>query len=81
LPDEAVLNYEGKKYIFVEEHFKVPDRTHHYKMEEVSTSVSEGGFTAVNFPQSLDTLRAIIVTKGAYDLLSKLKNSSEEEGE
>jgi cobalt-zinc-cadmium efflux system membrane fusion protein len=81
LPDEAVLNYEGKKYIFVEEHFKAPDSTHHYKMEEVSTSVSEGGFTAVNFPQGLDTLHAIIVTKGAYDLLSKLKNSGEEEGE
>jgi cobalt-zinc-cadmium efflux system membrane fusion protein len=89
LPDEAVIDYQGRKYIFVattDEHKETGahDDTiandgrgeQHFSMLEVLTSESEFGFSHVVVPDSI--LKSKVVIKGAYELLSKLKNSDDE---
>lgn len=74
LPDKAVVNFEGKDYIFVaNSNFKI----HQYKMVEVSKGTSELGYTEINLPEGV-TNETPIVINGAYDILSKMKNSGEE---
>jgi cobalt-zinc-cadmium efflux system membrane fusion protein len=84
LPESAVVNYEGKNYIFIkeegEEHGKKEENgaPHlHYRAVEVQTGVSELGYVAVMLPQGIDVKTTPVVFKGAYDLLSKWKNSGE----
>lgn len=85
LPEDAVIDYQGKKYIFVESarHSQPPatpeQKTNRYfLMSEIQSGNSELGFVAVNVPDSLE--KADIVVRGAYSLLSKLKNSEDDEG-
>ena len=80
LPDEAIVDYNGKKYIFIvseekNEQDKPQESAQHFKMLEIQTSNRELGFTEVNVPDSLS--QAEVVVKGAYSLLSKMKNSEE----
>jgi cobalt-zinc-cadmium efflux system membrane fusion protein len=46
-------------------------------MVEVIIGISDGGYTEVQLPAD-ENLKGRIVLKGAYDLLSKMKNSEEE---
>jgi cobalt-zinc-cadmium efflux system membrane fusion protein len=76
VPDEAVIDYQGKKYLFV----ATADTSTvqgHFTMVEIQTGENELGYTAVAIDDSLKEKR--IVIKGAYSLLSKMKNT--EEGE
>jgi cobalt-zinc-cadmium efflux system membrane fusion protein len=79
LPNEAIVDHQGRKYIFVlsgkAEQPAAEGR--HFTMVEVQTLSSELGFTEVAVPDSF--ARAEIVVKGAYSILSEMKNS--EEGE
>ena len=71
VPEESVVDFEGKSYIFVE----VKKQT--YKMVPVTTNESENGFIQIlNFQ---DFKGKKIVTKNAYTLLMKLKNTSEDD--
>ena len=70
LPEDAIVTYEGKEYVFI-----AIDKTH-FKIVEVTTATSENGFIEIVNGNSLRTKN--IVTKGAYTLLMKLKNKSEE---
>jgi cobalt-zinc-cadmium efflux system membrane fusion protein len=95
LPEAAIVDYQGKKYVFAHTPVKMagahqhekgePEsvkeaagESFHFEMVEVITGISDGGYTAVELPKDLD-LKGRIVLKGAYDLLSKMKNSEEEE--
>lgn len=71
LPDDAIVNFEGTHYVFT-----TPDEKT-FTMEKVTTGTSQDGFTSVTFENS-DQNRSVVL-KGAYVLLSKLKNSEEEE--
>lgn len=101
LPTEAIVQSEGKNYIFTlvekadthsehveskengyegEEHKEGTHDDHHeykFKQVEVQVGVSENGFTEVSVPEGFNE-KDKIVTKGAYDLLSKMNNSEEE---
>jgi cobalt-zinc-cadmium efflux system membrane fusion protein len=103
VPNEAVIDYQGKKYLFIasekthadNEHSKdTREKTqdaekeesvpHHekgaqFEMVEIRAGNSELGYTEVFVPDSLKQ-DAQVVIKGAYSLLSKLKNSEEEGG-
>lgn len=71
VPEESVVDFEGKSYVFVE----VKKQT--YKMVPVITNESENGFIQIlNFQ---DFKGKKIVTKNAYTLLMKLKNTSEDD--
>ena len=99
LPDEAVIDFQGKKYIFivtkinheddvqkaekgsedeqVQKHDS--DSKKHFTMMEVQIGNSELGYTEVMLPENFD-MQNQVVTKGAYALLSKMKNSEDEGG-
>ncbi|MFZ5973771.1 MAG: efflux RND transporter periplasmic adaptor subunit [Bacteroidota bacterium] len=98
LPNEAIIDYQGKKYIFIvtdgsREHEDENEKNskeesgeaaheegHHFEMTEVQIGNNELGYTEVTLPEGFDEKNAQVVVKGAYSLLSKLKNSEEEGG-
>lgn len=70
LPKDAVVNFEGKEYIFV-----VVNKNQ-FQMTEVKTGNSENGCIEILDNEQLT--KNSIVTKGAYTLLMKLKNKADE---
>jgi membrane fusion protein, heavy metal efflux system len=88
LPDEAIVSSGGKHYIFtnVMDHVEPThgDSKHHeeaysFQAIEVVKGISQNGYTAITLPESFDLKNVEVVVKGAYDLLSKMNNSEEEE--
>lgn len=87
LPDEAIIDFQGKKYIFIsasEEQHKesihkeeVPGQ--HFTMMEIQIGISEFGFTEIQIPKGLEENTAVVV-KGGYSILGKIKNSEEDGG-
>lgn len=91
LPDKAIVQSAGKYYIFVaaaETNDKAQaDTTNEnaaaekhiaFKRIEVTTGVSENGYTEVILPESFDKSSKVVIN-GAYDLLSKMNNVEEDE--
>jgi membrane fusion protein, heavy metal efflux system len=93
IPSEAVVDYQGGKYIFIsngkkgsehhdDEHELEEDHSHaeahRFEMVAVEAGNTADGFTELIKVDSISTLP--IVVKGAYALLSKMKNSEEEGG-
>ncbi len=74
LPNEAIVNFEGKDYVFVAE-----KEVNHFKMLEVVKGVSEFGYSEVVIKEGVNR-ESLIVINGAYDILAKIKNSEEDEG-
>jgi cobalt-zinc-cadmium efflux system membrane fusion protein len=71
LPLEAIVNFEGKQYVFVE----LDATKHQYKMIPIEVGGSDANFYEVNFKEELsDDLKNKIVMKGAYHLVNVLKN-------
>jgi membrane fusion protein, heavy metal efflux system len=90
LPDQAIIDYQGKKYIFYElvsqPHGALKNETkeshaseHHFIMLEVQIGNSEMGYTEVILPADFSPPTAQIVVRNAYAILSKMKNSKDEE--
>ena len=82
LPEAAIVNFEGKEYIFAlseEKTANVEDKGFRFSLIQVKTGLSESGFTEVTLPEGTNLQSLKIVIKGAYDLLSKMKHSKEEE--
>lgn len=69
IPDESIVTFEGKDYVFVE------TSKQQYKITEVITGEKENGFTTIVNDEDLKNKS--IVTKGAYTLLMVLKNKEE----
>jgi cobalt-zinc-cadmium efflux system membrane fusion protein len=69
LHSDAIVNFENKNYIFIAKANK------QFEMKEVSIGNTENGFTEL--PQNDDLNDKIIVVKGAYTLLMKMKNLEE----
>lgn len=70
VPDKAVVNFEGKDYVFLAED------QNRFKLTEVRKGVSELGYTEIELNKNVSGQSRIVVN-GAYDLLSKMKNSEE----
>lgn len=80
LPEEAIVDYLGQKYIFITTAPKTEQsagQEYYFKMVPIQTGNSDMGFTEVFLPDTMG--KADIVVKGAYAILSKMKNSGEEE--
>lgn len=73
LPEKAIVQNEGKNFIFIK-----AGNTHTFKMLEITTGISENGFTEVILSKELSA-NSEVVLNGAYELLSKMFNSEEEE--
>lgn len=91
LPAEAIVDYQGKKYVFVateETHSEEEGESkesgsaaegQHFQIIEVQTGNSEFGFVELTSLGPL-TKDSRIAIEGAYALLSTMKNSEEEGG-
>ncbi|WP_276486048.1 efflux RND transporter periplasmic adaptor subunit [Paraflavitalea pollutisoli] len=69
VPEDAVVKWSNAYYVFVEE---APNT---FKLLPVETGVSHGGYTELKTALAEDKK---LVTKNAYTLLMKMKNSAEE---
>jgi cobalt-zinc-cadmium efflux system membrane fusion protein len=74
LPDKAIVNFEGKDYIFIGDNKK---DGHQFKMIQVTKGIAELGYIEITLPDGIN-IDAPVVINGAYDLLAKMKNSQEE---
>lgn len=70
LPEEAIVRYENKHFVFIENPGK------HFEMQEVAIGNTENGFTEIL--QNEAFVHKNFVVKGAYVLLMALKNESED---
>ncbi|WP_276361688.1 efflux RND transporter periplasmic adaptor subunit [Daejeonella sp. H1SJ63] len=70
IAEEAIVNFEGKDYVFVKKSDK------EFEMLQVGTGVKENKFIEITNSEKF-TNREIVI-KGAYTLLMTLKNKSEE---
>jgi cobalt-zinc-cadmium efflux system membrane fusion protein len=79
LPDDAVVSFDDKDYIFVFDRNKEEGGKPYteYRIIEVHKGISEGGYTHVILPDSFDTRNSKVVIKGAYNLLAAKKNAGE----
>ena len=75
LPVGAIVQSEGRDFIFIEIKQDKDHRT--YKMIPVKKGIEEDGYIEVILPDSFNTNTAQVVIKGAYALLSAIKNVEE----
>lgn len=69
---DGIVTFEGKHYVFE----VVGDKK--YAMREVTLQNAEEGFTQITFSEVEEISEKTFVTKGAYTLLMKMKNTEEE---
>lgn len=80
VPEEAIVRFNSKHFLFAFDGME-SDSMYVFKMLEVTLGNSEDGFTQISLSDSTTELSRIkLVTKGAYTLLAKAKNTEEEEG-
>ncbi|MCX6269567.1 MAG: efflux RND transporter periplasmic adaptor subunit [Bacteroidetes bacterium] len=79
LPSEAIVSFDDKDYIFIFDKNKEEGGKQftEYRMVEIQKGVTDDGFTEIRLPEGFDTEKAIVVIKGAYNLLSAKKNAGE----
>ena len=70
LPEESIVRFENKQYVFI-----AKSKTQ-FEMVEVKSGIVEKGYTEVVIDAKYGN--EMFVTKGAYNLLMKLKNSADE---
>jgi membrane fusion protein, heavy metal efflux system len=77
LPELSVIDYLGKKYVFVQatDTTGVGPEERVFEMTEVEVGNTEFGFTEIKSPNALGS----VVVNGGYALLSKLKNKDEDD--
>jgi len=71
VPEEAVVRFEGKEYIFVAKDNK------QFEMVEVQTGTRQNGMVGLKPNAGLDFNKTKLVTKNSYRLLGMLKNKAE----
>ena len=83
LPEEAIVRYQGKQYIFeaIGSRTENGEKMMDFEILEVEKGNEEDGYVAVTLiDTSRDILSLDIVVKDAFTLLAKAKNSKEEGG-
>jgi membrane fusion protein, heavy metal efflux system len=75
LPVEAIIQSEGKDYIFIQTDTAQDKFT--FKIMPVVKGIEQEGFAAVTLMENINMNTIKVVTKGAYSLLSAMKNVEE----
>jgi cobalt-zinc-cadmium efflux system membrane fusion protein len=73
LPVPAIVSYGGKEYAFVVK------GSRQFELTEVKTGTTENGYTAIDREDMPGMDSTVFVTRGAYALLMKMKNTSQED--
>ncbi len=74
VPSEAIVNADGNDYLFIQT--KNETNGYIFKMIPVKRGIEEDGFTEVILPEQFDR-NSQLVLKGAYALLSTMRNVEE----
>ena len=74
LPDNAIVNFEGSDFIFISEGIDKKEGNHKFKMVKINKGISELGYTEIILTKGIAPETPIVIN-GAYDILSKMKNS------
>lgn len=69
LPEESIVSFEGKQYIFLKE------QNDSFTIKDIQTGIKDKGFVQILNPDDLQ--KKSIVIKGAYSLLLQSKKSQE----
>jgi RND family efflux transporter MFP subunit len=79
LPDNAIVSFEGKDYIFVYSGKKKEKDAvmSEYKLVQIKKGITGNGYSEIIFPEGFDVKKEQIVLEGTYNLLSALKNEGE----
>jgi len=79
LPSDAIVQFDGKNYIFVFDRVKQENgkAITEYKLVQVKRGASDNGYTGVILPEGFDIKKAKIVIKGAYNLMAAKKNAGD----
>jgi cobalt-zinc-cadmium efflux system membrane fusion protein len=79
LPEESIVQFDEKEYIFVFEQEKKENGKPftEFRMIEVKKGITDNGFTEVILPEGFDPKTARVVIKGAYNLMAAKKNAGE----
>jgi cobalt-zinc-cadmium efflux system membrane fusion protein len=72
LPEEAIVNYEKQNYVFVVK------TNNQFEMMPVETGTMQNGKVEIKLGTNNELLKNAFVTKGAYTLLMKMKNTEDE---
>jgi cobalt-zinc-cadmium efflux system membrane fusion protein len=75
LPNQAIINYEGTDYIFIESK-TTKKGIHKFEMIEVEKGISESGYTEITLNKKVTNTSSIAI-KGAFNLMSEIKNGEE----
>ena len=75
LPAAAIIQSEGKDFIFIQTDTANNKIT--FKMIPVVKGIEQEGFVAVTLPSNFDIAKTKVVLKGAYSILSAMKNVEE----
>lgn len=73
VPSDAVVTYENKQFVFVKKDKNI------FELTEVTTGNTQNGFTEIDSSSVKSLMDKKIALKGAYSLLMKMKNTSDEE--
>lgn len=73
LPEEAVVNYRDRDYVFVDQ------GNYQYRLTEVKTGLKENGYVEVQLRDKQKPESGKYITRNAYTLLMQLMNTGEEE--
>ncbi len=76
---KAIVPSEGKNYLFLSKGKEVEEgvQMYHFEKVEITTGINENGYTEIVTSKGIDS-SSVIVTNGAYELLSKMLVGEEE---
>ena len=79
IPSEAVVYFDDKNYIFVFSRNKEEEGKPftEYRIIEIQKGITRDGYTEIILPEDFDYKTEKVVVKGAYNLLSAMKNAGE----
>jgi cobalt-zinc-cadmium efflux system membrane fusion protein len=79
VPEKAIVEAAGKYYIFITDSIQQSKEQHSYKAIEIIKGLSHNGYTQIDLPKDMNVQTTTVVIEGAYDLLSKMSISQEED--
>lgn len=79
LPQDAVVSFDDKQYVFVFDKNKDENGQPftEYRIIKIKKGMTSKGFAEIILPEGFDTTEVRFVVKGAYNLLSAMKNAGE----
>lgn len=79
LPQDAVVSFDDKQYVFIFNKNKEENGQSftEYRIMEVQKGLTNNGFIEIILPEGFDIAGTRFVVKGAYNLLSAMKNAGE----